>query len=335
MRWLAILALVGCRFGFDSDGAPDASDGRNDLPHIDATGWSVSVFADLSSTLTYVPVDFVDGTEMYDNMPIGLFVLRPPYQEVLGVIAGREVYEVGATTIVAHDFGNHAPDDPQLPDQIIDGLWSPRFAGGNPTVLLTSSSAGAGDGLFAISTQWISSRAATTNNTRAVTWDDSGAFDARGTPEAYLGANSGVFRNSDQVQVIGGDTVAVKAIGDQLLIVRRIAVDADERIILVSSMSAGMYPQVQLAQYAVARLGDGAPPAPAIAWAVADGNQLLAVNASGAPTVVASSSDPDFKWRDAATPPAGHALASHPNIVYVLETNRVLDIDRVLVFTSP
>ena len=62
--------------------------------------------------------------------------------------------------------------------------------------------------------------------------------------------------------------------------------------------------------------------------------QLAAVNASGAPTVIATT-DADNRWQDAATPPAGHTLATAENIVYVLETNRALDRDRVLMFTSP
>lgn len=111
-------------------------------------------------------------------------------------------------------------------------------------------------------------------------------------------------------------------------------VDVDERLIRVQAMAAGMYPETQLAQAGRVVLGEGTPPG-AQAWAVIDNARLAAVTATNDIDTIAESIDPAYQWRSAVSPPPGHPLATAPNIVYVLEGNRVLDIDRVLVLTKP
>lgn len=301
------------------------------LPYVTlADGWSGDVYTDFSSTFTYVPAEFVDGLETYDNLPDAMFTMRAPYPADLCVIAGRKLLDLAGGGVVEHDFGNHAPDTPDKPDAIRNGLWASNINGGNPGVMITSSSNGAGDGVFSVTTQWGTTRANSQNNVRAFAWDETGSFDALGTPEGYMATGNGVWRFTTSTLVFAGDTNSLKVVGADMYLTRTITIDTDVRVIRVSSMSGAMYPEVQLAQAAAAELGEGTPVG-GVAWVVLDKTRLARITASGTLEVVATSSDPDARWTASVTPPPGHPLATAANIVYVLESNVAASRYRVLV----
>jgi hypothetical protein len=119
-------------------------------------------------------------------------------------------------------------------------------------------------------------------------------------------------------------------VGSDMYVTRTITIDTDVRVIRVSSMSAGMHPEVQLGQAMAARLGEGTPLG-GVAWVVLDRNRLARIAPSGQLDVIATSMDPDAKWYAAVTPPAGHPLATAASIVYLLESNVAANRFRVLV----
>lgn len=325
-------ACGGVPVGWDSgphdEAGPDGPPGL--LPHVRlAAGWSARVFHDFSAQFTYVPIDFVDGTEMYSNQPDHMFVLRPPFAEALAVVAGRVVIELTAATYTPHDFGQHAPNTAGLPDHLRGGTYVPDLDGGGPAVLLSSSSANAGDGTFRVTPAWAISSDRTTNNTRAILWDPAGAFDGVAMAEGYLGTMGGVVRRSAGsmgVPIIPGDNKTLHLSGPNLLLTREAATTVQ-----LVEVASGMHTEKVLAERGFIELGEGPAPAPHPAWVILDSRQLALLRADGSLETVAESTNGAYRWQAAAVAAPPHALAGTGGpIIYLLEGNRTLEIDRVI-----
>ncbi len=305
------------------DGGPDAPPGE--LDHIrTAPGWKARVFHEFSSRFTYVPIDFVDDNEMYSNQPDSLFVLRAPFAEALAVVAGRVVIELTASTYTAHDYGGHAPETPGLPDNLTSGTYVPDLDGAGPAVLVTSSSRHAGDGTFRVTPAWAISSDRTTNNTRGILWDAAGVFDELGLSEGYLGASNGVFRRDAAMgpAILAGDTKTMHLAGLDLLLTRHLATSVQ-----LVQVTTGTHAERTLAERTMIELADGPAPAPHLAWATLDLAQLALVRSDGSLEMVAESTDAAFTWQAAAAAAPPHELAGP---VYLIESNRALDLDRVI-----
>jgi hypothetical protein len=322
---LLVITVAGCRFGFGE--APDAP--VSTVDHVVmAPGWSVAVYRDFSALHDYRDADFIDSDETYSNVPDRMIALSAPYPEELLVAAGRVAIELTDTAFVAHDFGQHLPDTPGT----ADALSCVRFVpdkGGVPTLLVSSSSRNTGDGVYTLPPSWVLAPELSTNNVRCAIWDEQGRFDARGTPEGYLSTSSGITRQSDLQPIDFMDSRSLRLLDPHLLVVRY-ASDTDMRLVRITSST---HAELELAQATSIELGDGAPPDGGLAWVLLDLQRLTSITPSGPLTEIARTSDPAFTWQAAVTPPAGHALATAPVIVYVLENSRALDLDRVLVLT--
>jgi hypothetical protein len=326
--------------GPNTDAGPgDAgTDGPPGLAHVrTAAGWSARVFHDFSAKFTYVPIDFVDSPEMYDNQPDHMFVLRPPFAEALAIVAGRVVIELTATTYTPHDYGGHMPNTAGLPDHLRGGTYVPSLDGGGPALLLTSSSAMTGDGTFRVTPTWAISSDRTTNNTRAILWDPTGAFDAAGTPNGYLGTMGGVVpraAGSMGTPIIPADTKTMHLAGANLLLTRQLQTAPDKVALL--EVTGAPYVEKLIAERTAIELADGPAPAPHPAWAIVDRSQLVLVRADGSLELVAELTDSAFGWQAAAVAAPPHALAgTSAPIVYILEGNRGQEIDRVLALQAP
>jgi hypothetical protein len=307
------------------DGPPDA---LGALDHVrTGAGWKARVFHDFSARFTYVMNDFVDGPETYDNQPDALFVLRPPFAEALAVVAGRVVIELTATIYTPHDYGAHAPNTAGLPDHLRDGTFVPDLDGGGPAVLLTSSSANGGDGSFRVTPAWAVSTDRTANNVRSILWDATGQFDALGAPEGYLGTMAGVLRRSAVMgtAIVPGDAKTMRLVGGSLVVTRQLATSTQ-----LIEVASGSHVEKVLAERGVIELVEGPAPAPHRAWAIFDRSQLVLIRDDGTFQTVAESLDPDFDWEAGAVPAAPHALAGATPIVYLIESNRARDVDRVI-----
>jgi hypothetical protein len=340
---VALAGLVTAACGGGGGGSTDAGGGgdgpRGDgsggpLGYVDvAAGWTVGVAHDFSADHVYNPAELVDGAVTHGNEPEGLFFARAPYPEALLVIAGRQLLELGAGgSYTVRDFTHDMPDQPDLPDAMRVGTWVPDFLSAGPTILVSSSSENAGDGVFQISTSWVSARDRNVNNTRAILWDATGAFDDVGGPEGYLGTQYGLIRRSASPTVlIPGDHQTMHLVGPNLLVSRRLSTTSFGLVLIAS----GAHTETMLAERGELRIGEGDPPPPFLAWVVIDRRQLALVDPSGELVVIGETQDPGYTWRFAAAPPDEHPFAGPTPRVYVIENNRTLDIDRVLVFTGP
>lgn len=312
--------------GPPTDGPPDAGS----LGHVKvAAGWRARVFYDFSAEFTYRAADMVDGPETYNNQPDSLFVLRPPFAEALAVIAGRAVFELTAARLVRHDFGNHAPNTAGLPDHLRGGTYVPSLDGGAAALLLASSSSNSGDGSFRVTPQWAISSDRTNNNTRAILWDASGSFDELGVPEGYLGTQAGLFLRSAAggTPIITGDTKTLHLAGADLLLTRQL-----QTAVQLVRVTSGTHAEKVIAERSMIELAHGPVPAPHLAWATLDLKQLVRVRADDTIETIAESDHPDYTWEAAAVAAPPHALAGANGapIIYVIEGNRPLEIDRIL-----
>lgn len=323
----------------DADPPPPddaANDAPSDLAHVrPAPGWAASVFHDFSARFDHVPIDFVDGPEMYGNEPDSLFVLRPPFAEALAVVAGRVVIELTAATYTAHDFGQHAPNTPGLPDHLRAGTWVPDLDNAGPSLLLVSSSANGGDGTFRVTPAWTITSDRTTNNTRGILWDATGRFDGLPAADGYLGTMGGLVRRSTGsagAAIVPGDTKTMHLAGDDLLVTRQLATSVQ-----LLQITTGTHAEKPITERAFVELAEGPAPAPYLAWAILDSSVLVLIRADGILEIVAESTDPAYEWQAAAAAAPPHALAgtAAAPIVYVLEGNRARDIDRVIAIHRP
>ena len=333
----ACVTTAGGSFCGEPGQGPDAAP---DVPPVDAgalahvklaPGWSADVFRDFSADHAFVPVEFVDGAESYSNLPDRLFVLDAPFARTLGMLAGRQVIELSREGYVVHDFGRHAPNTAGLPDYLRGATFVASLDGGGPAVLVSSSSSLGGDGSFKIDPAWSIATDDVKNNVRAVLYDQAGAFDARPAAEGYLGTQNGVVRRSDDMLIVPGDNQSMRVIGEDLL-VARFVMGAGMQLIRVAGKT---HEEKQLASARDLQIGDGAPPPPALAWAVVDQQAVKLVGEGGELDTIAETNDPDFVWQAVAAPAKPHPLAGATPTLYVLEGNRARDVDRVLVLTGP
>jgi hypothetical protein len=333
---VGLVVLASCRSGFDEhdarigDGAGDASD---PLPHVSvAPGWTKSVYVDFSADFTYNANDFVDGTNgetIVDNQPYSLAVLGAPFAEILAVGAGRTIIELSSTRYIEHDYGMHSQDT-SAPDDFVRSSLIPDAGGSGPRLGIVSSSDGGGDGLFLVNTAWMITRDMSSNNARAFLWDAAGMV--QGTPQVFVGTGSGMQRRPDTMTVIiPGDYRCMLPIAGGMVFVRNIGTD-DQRLVR-ALWNGTMFVEAELAVRETIDLADGERPASGLSWAVTNLEQVNEIANDGTMTTIATNDTPAFVWHGSAVPPIGHALAATKRSIYVLETNRDQDMDRVLVFT--
>ena len=325
-----LVALVACgRGGFDELDAIDATE----LAHVTvAPGWTKAVYVDFSADFTYNLADFIDGDAgefTVDNQPRGIAVLGAPFAEILAIGAGRSIIELSTTRYIAHDFGMHPPNGSPADD--FSGMaFVADIPSVGPRIVVGSSSPGGGDGIYHVNVMWSIARDMTNNNVRAFMWDTAGAV--VGTPDNFVGTGGGMVRRSNMaVSVLAGDIRSLVTIPGGVVVAREL-VENDVRLIR-ASWTGTVFTEAELAVHQSIVFANGDRPSTALAWAVFDRASLVEVAADGTASPIATSDDPAFTWADATVPVIGHALAPARSI-YVLESNRALDVDRVLVFTQ-
>jgi hypothetical protein len=335
---VAALACSACgRVGFRTAAAADggvsdvAPDGADNHLHA-ATGWSISPLADLGAAFTYVQDDFMDGQGAFvrDNAPRYVAALYLPFSAEFAVIAGRSVIEVAADgTMTNHDYRPEKPDDkgPDAPGRITYADF-----GGDAALWLTAASSDAGDGLYRIDAGWSMQSINGSNNTFGLAFDASGAFDGRGAPTLYSVAQGKLSRQhagvTEPVDDLLTDTVSdLAALGNALYF----TIEAQSQVLLNRLGPGTSYLKAQLSKATSSDLTLGEGTTDGGLFAIQDGAKLVLIDpASGALTQVAWSDDMAWSWRAVSAPRAGHRLAHH---LIVLESNRLLDRDRLLVIT--
>lgn len=333
----SVLLCAACgRVGFatsqDAAGHSGGDGAADSDSHLHtAGGWSIAQFVDLGAGFSYVQHDFVDGngSVVRDNAPSYIAALSPPFTAELAVIAGRSVIEIAADGhMTPHDYRPATPDmaGPDVPGR----MTYADLGGGDAALWLTSSSVNGGDGLYRIAPDWSMQPIHDTNNIYALVFDAAGSFDAQAAPGLYFVARQQLSR-----QITGVATALKTALPpsvDDLAVVGNalyFTVETQTQIGLYRLGPGAGYLQNQLTDASSTDLALAEGPADAGLFAIRDDAALVRVDpASGSFTQVAWSDDADWVWRAACVPRAGHRLAGH---VIVIESNRVLDRDRLLV----
>jgi hypothetical protein len=310
----------------EPDASPDATDPFAYVTFL--PGYAASVFQDYSTSFTFDAMDWMEATEFHDNQPDYVFALQAPFPPALGVIAGREILVLDGMRYETHDYGNHAPNAGMgQPDNLTGAQFVANLDNNGPALLVSSASQDAGDGAFRVTPLWAVSLDLGVNNTRSILHDATGAFDTRPGAERYLGSQNGIVRRSDQVVIAPGDTRSMRVVGNDLYISRFTGMT--EQLIRIATMT---HTETVLAVRVKIQIAEGPAPFGTIAWAIVDDKQLALLYADGKILVVAELEDPAYVWTSAVAPPAGHPLAGR---VYILESNRTRDLDRVLAITIP
>lgn len=333
---MGFVLLAACRSGFDEHDARVADDASGDavgdaLPHVGvAPGWTKAVFVDFSADFTYVTEDFVDVNGVVaDNRPDGLTVLSPPFAEILAVVAGRTIIELSTGRYVEHDFGMHAPETAN-PDELTN-MSLVADTGSGPRLVVGSSSESNGDGLFFVNSAWSIARDMSLNNVRCFLWDAAGTV--QGAPRVFVGTGGGTFVRPDtSTAVLFGDIKSIVSIPNGVVFARELVDNTDTRLVR-ATWNGTSFVEAEIAVREEIEFAEGDRPSGALAWAITDLEQLVELANDGTATMIATTSQPGYEWRAAAAPPIGHSLAAKRSI-YVLESNRDMDIDRVLVFTQ-
>ena len=308
-----------------------AACGRLGFGSVDAGGDAgPEVVVDLSGDFTYVPDDFVDQGNSHDNALVGLCMLAPPFSSSLAVLGPRALYEVTpASTIVVHDY-RPAMSGLGGPDAFRECLMSASPTDG--TVLwLGGASIGGGDGLYNITSAWDLTRANTLNNVEGMLVDDG----THGVPGELIYSSDGQLyaRPADvSVATIGLRVPTLARTGDGGVVgvvepveLTSYAVSTFDRVTFAHTELFVVYTEPAFAL-------EARPEAPVIAYAIFDHRALVILYDDGMMVPIAAPDDPDSLWVDVAVPPANNSL---PRALYVLESNRVLDRDRVLRIPVP
>ncbi len=337
------LALIACghsapgKTDAGSDAADAAFTGDVALGHLElAPGWSVQVLADITGVVPYNPSDFMNGSnETLDNAPIAIAALYPPFTSSLAVSCGRSIIELaGDGTPTVHDYRPATPDTTG-PDNIAALTFGDTSDVG-PALWMAAVSQGNGDGLFRVDDMWNLTTDNADNNVTGVAYDPDGAFDNVGVPTIYflagdfglLRRNSAVTNTSVFVEVPANSFFLLQLSASEIFTQHDSttgSVGSEDLVGVLASTHASV--TIDNASNMIVAEG-GASNSPATV--VRAGSALVRYPDSGGPLVIAQSIDPDWTLVAASLPRAPHALAGD---IVVIESNRTLDRDDVLLFT--
>ena len=295
-----------------------------------ASGWSIKPLVDLTEAgFVYNASDFMDSG-MVTNQPGYVAALYPPFSSSLAVLAGRTIIEIAADgSAVFHSFAPSAPDVGG-PDML--GRATFANLGQNQTGLwVTSSSAGGGDGLYLIDAQWLPSRLSSENNVYALALDPTGAYDSVGSPVLYVSV--GVTKVERWTTALSPVFTAAAGI-DEFAVANGalfMTIEATDAVELDRVGPGPSYTVTKLATSSDIVLAEGATASGL--FAIKDDTALVTIDqTNGAFTEDARTTDTDWQWRSVNAPCDGHPLAGK---LIVLESNRTLNRDRLLLVTPP
>jgi hypothetical protein len=306
----------------------------NDV-HLHASpGWTIRVLADLTGVVPYKASDFTDGVttmETFDNAPNGVAALYAPFTSLFAVTAGRSIIEVSATGATAHDYRPAAPD--MLGPDNIYRLAFAAPADTGPKLWLGAVSLNGGDGLYTIDETWAIKRDNALNNITGITFDPTGAYDS---------TNTGIIYFIDQAGIERRDTATTHTLvspgssnHDDLVVTPTAMFSVfypSETSSQLVSIATGTHAVTTLATETVLDIAEGGPVSGTSVTALRNETDLVIYDAAGTATVGATSTDPTWQWIDATLPHPPHPLAGS---IIIVESNRTLDIDRLLVVTPP
>jgi hypothetical protein len=297
-----------------------------------ADGWSIAPLVDLTGALPYIAADYTETRgAITSNEPSYIAALYPPFEASLAVIAGRSVIEIAADGGPSVHSYRPAKPDAAGPDVPRRATFADLGAG-KTGLWLTSESTDGGDGLFLIDRSWALTTIDATNNTNALGLDPAGRYDGVGTPALYVSTELdqlGRWTAAAAPKVINApgevDDLAIKDGALFITIVGDATVELDRIEPAPSHLVANLSTATSLV------LAEGSTDA--ALFAIRNGSELVTLGPSdGVATSVAWTDDLDWVWHAVSAPRAGHRRAGQ---LIVLESNRGLDHDRLLLVTPP
>jgi hypothetical protein len=311
-------------------------------------GWTASVWFDFSSSFDFVDPDFDDTVngETDSNACRSIVPLIAPFEDGAAVLCGRKILELGSNGIAAiHDFTPSSPNAGDHPDRPRDlAFAAASTAGVAGRLLVAGGSVAGGDGVFQIDSGWTQTRLANTNNSFAVVYDVAGQIDNLMTPQIYYAAQSAV----GDVLRYDGTNNGAQVIGSMGGLVRdlelagnggfnAVSINPDMgNLGVITSTGAGMHQYTSrkfgsstlwLVGGATGRLSDGV-------YVIAGGVTLGVVHDDDSLQPLATTTTSNWVWRAAAVLPVAHSSGSQVRFL-VLESNRLADLDRVLLIGPP
>jgi hypothetical protein len=311
------VAVSACgRIGFGAAGEPDEP--------------GFEVLIDFSDAYTFIEQDFVDGN-IQSNELEAICTLPRSFDSPLVVIAGRTLIELDpGRPPVVHDY-RPAMNDTTGPDALRYCL-AVDLPDTGPVLALSAGSLNGGDGLYLVTPDWAMTRDLTDNNVRGLFLDDAKLFgDTRdllfGTDNRILRRsdlslvnNLGILRPGEFVPQPGGPPVGV-------------TLPDDFSFFTFSTYTLAMDP-VELHRFAIEpRLAvEANVQPPVLAYGIVDQQTLVAFLDDGTLETLAEVIEPGSRWVAIAAPGPTHPLTGS---FLVLESNRLLDRDRVLRIPRP
>ncbi len=337
-------SLSACgRFGFHQAGTTDAEGSGDVDAHLHAaSGWAITPLVELTGAVPYDATDFTDGgSEILDNAPRYVCALYPPFAGSVAVLAGRSLIELTAAgALVVHDYRPATPDTTG-PDAPARATFADLGAGA-VGLWLSSASLGGGDGLYLIASDWsITIDASDTvdgrfNNLFPIALDPTGSFDATAVATLYEVEDSEDELMRRTASEAATTLVSLPGAADDLAVIGDAMYatieNADDTAVALDRVGPGAsYVVSELASTTSLVLAEGSTDAGL--YGILDGAAFVAVSGTdGTMTQEAWSDDAAWVWQAVSAPRAGHAYARQ---FVVLESNRTLDRDRLLLVTAP
>ena len=330
-------STMTCETSGDTIDAPDV-DAISPLDvHLHASpGWTIHVLADLTGAVPYNANDFTDGTttmETLDNAPNGISALYAPFTASFAVTAGRSIIEVsgtGATTV--HDYR------PAMPDMTGPDNLGPLAFGApadtGPKLWAGAVSLNGGDGVYTFDEAWAIKRDNVLNNIAGVSFDPAGIFDTTNIAVIYFIDQAGFERRDTAtthtlISPSQSDHADIAITQDAIYSAFYPMAGGAQLVRIASGTHAVTTIDTAVTSFDVA---EGGPITATGVIALRDETELVIYADDGTSQLGANTTDPAWAWRGLTTPRAPHPLAGS---FVVLESNRTLDIDRLLVVTPP
>ncbi len=324
----------------ESESGVEVDGERIELPE----GWDAGVWFDFSDAFTFDPAAFPDPpSTTYSNLPQNLFVLPDAFPGELGIVTAHTLIELGEE-YAERNFYDITGAGPYAMWQGVDcsGLNAMPAA-----VCVGAGALGAnGDGVFVVDPSWTMSALSSLNNSNALGFDPAGLFDGVGEPTLYIGTPSNLMRYP--ADPILGSSLRPRQVlvdGSFAMIRDNLEVGLQQLVVFASSVrEPSVFKNQPLPEVVLSAQNPGAleivtgDPAAFGGYlhAIVDTHRLVEFGADGAETELAES-DPQrgWRWASAVVPPLSHPLADGRTTFYVLESNRDLDVDRVIWIRPP
>ncbi len=327
---LSVTLIGDTRYAVVGDASGSATIAGEDFTA--AEDWQVRLFWDFSDDFIFDAADYVDGTNVESNRPVELHYLLPPFSDGFVVVAGRQFLEmpVGGQ-LVDHDLTPEGGDGSLRADGPTDITLGWR-SDTDASLYVSSASANSGDGLYQINRNWQMSKIASRNNCDAVVVAPANTFDDLPAEAHYVSCGSGTSRD-DELTFSSAHFFDLELLPNFDLLGSSLTSDRQ----VLSRIRNGTHVIGQFTNITgttVSIVSGDTAALPGFAYVIINKSQLWEVYSDGSYRILAQSQSADWRWQSATVPPTAHPTGADGPVIVLLESNRTLDVDRLVVFSK-